>query len=125
MESRFSYDFSNVRIHTDEAAAKSAYSVNALAYTLGNDIVFGEGQYQPNALVGRRLLAHELTHVVQQLSADRNIAGQLNRKRRGLSSISQPMTGSRGLAGILQRRQARPQRDPNAGGTCRQTTLGR
>jgi hypothetical protein len=66
MESRFGYDFSNIRIHTDETAAKSAYSVNALAYTVGNDIVFGEGQYKPNSLDGRKLLAHELTHVVQQ-----------------------------------------------------------
>jgi uncharacterized protein DUF4157 len=66
MESRFSYDFSKVRIHTDKRATGSAKSVNALAYTIGNDIVFGEGQYQPNTLTGRRLLAHELTHVVQQ-----------------------------------------------------------
>jgi hypothetical protein len=66
MESRFGFDFSKVRIHTDETAAKSAYSVNSLAYTVGNDIVFGEGQYNPNSLDGRKLLAHELTHVVQQ-----------------------------------------------------------
>ena len=66
MESRFGYDFSKVRIHADEKAAKSAYSVNALAYTVGNDIVFEEGQYKPNSLDGRKLLVHELTHVVQQ-----------------------------------------------------------
>ena len=66
MESRFGYDFGNVRIHTDERATKSAYLVNALAYTVGNDIVFEEGQYNPNSLDGRKLLAHELTHVVQQ-----------------------------------------------------------
>ena len=66
MESRFGYDFSRVRIHTDERAAESAQSVNALAYTIGNDITFGDGQYQPNAVEGRRLLAHELTHVIQQ-----------------------------------------------------------
>jgi hypothetical protein len=66
MESRFGYDFSNVKIHTDAIAAKSAQSINALAYTSGNSIVFGEGQYSPNSDSGKRLLAHELTHVVQQ-----------------------------------------------------------
>src|SRR5215212_4169292 len=65
MESRFGYDFSNVRVHADEKAARSAQSVNALAYTIGNDIVF-EGQYKPDTLEGKRLLAHELTHVLQQ-----------------------------------------------------------
>jgi hypothetical protein len=68
MESRFGgYDFSNVRIHTDEMTARSARSVNATAYTIGNDIMFDEGQYTPNTLEGRRLLAHELTHVIQQV----------------------------------------------------------
>jgi hypothetical protein len=66
MESRFGHDFSKVRIHADERAARSARSVNALAYTIGNDIIFGEGQYHSNTIEGRRLLAHELTHVVQQ-----------------------------------------------------------
>lgn len=69
MESRFGgYDFGNVNVHTEERAARSAQNVNALAYTMGNNIVFGEGQYKPNTLEGRRLLAHELTHVVQQAS---------------------------------------------------------
>jgi Domain of unknown function (DUF4157) len=68
METRFGgvYDLSNVRIHTDAVAAKSAESVNALAYTVGNDIVFGQGQYRPGTIEGKRLLAHELTHVAQQ-----------------------------------------------------------
>jgi uncharacterized protein DUF4157 len=66
MESRFGYNFSNVRIHTSEKAASSARSMNALAYTIGNNIVFGQGQYQPNTHSGQKLLAHELTHVVQQ-----------------------------------------------------------
>jgi hypothetical protein len=69
MESRFGYDFSTVRIHADERATRSAQWVNALAYTAGNDIVFGQGHYQPSTLEGRRLLAHELTHVVQQTNA--------------------------------------------------------
>lgn len=66
LEPRFGgHNFSNVRIHTDERAVRSANSVKALAYTLGNDIAFGDGQYQPNRLEGKRLLAHELTHVIQ------------------------------------------------------------
>jgi hypothetical protein len=66
MEFRFGYDFNNIRIHTGETAARSARSVNALAYTIGKDIVFGDGQYRPDTLEGRRLLAHELTHAIQQ-----------------------------------------------------------
>jgi hypothetical protein len=60
------FDFSQVRIHTDAQAAESARSVNAAAYTVGRDIVFGTGQYQPHTRQGQRLLAHELTHVAQQ-----------------------------------------------------------
>jgi len=67
-ESRIGYDFSNVKIHTDTVAAKSAQSINALAYTTGNHIVFNQNQYQPETTSGKKLLAHELTHVVQQNS---------------------------------------------------------
>lgn len=65
-EPRFNRDFSDVRIHTDSQAAQSAQRINALAYTKGNNIVFNQGQYQPTSESGRRLMAHELTHVVQQ-----------------------------------------------------------
>ncbi len=65
-EPRFGCDFSNVRIHTDVQAAESAQAVNAQAYTVGQDVVFGAGQYAPRTTAGKRLLAHELTHVVQQ-----------------------------------------------------------
>ncbi len=65
-EPRFGYDFSNVRIHNDSAAAKSAHSINALAYTSGNNIVFNQNQYSPDTDTGKKLLAHELTHVIQQ-----------------------------------------------------------
>lgn len=68
MEPRFSHDFSQVRIHTDERAVQSAQAVDALAYTVGQDVVFGAGQYAPASTIGKRLLAHELTHVVQQAS---------------------------------------------------------
>lgn len=69
MESRFGHDFGNVRIHTDARAAASARSVQALAYTVGQHIVFGAGQYAPHGSAGRQLLAHELAHVVQQSAA--------------------------------------------------------
>ncbi|PPL00688.1 protein of unknown function [Parapedobacter indicus] len=65
-EPRFGYDFSNVRIHTGGDAAQSADRINALAYTAGTHIVFNTGQYRPGSENGKRLLAHELTHVVQQ-----------------------------------------------------------
>jgi hypothetical protein len=66
MEPRFAHDFSRVRVHTDGRATKSALAVNALAYTVGHDVVFGAGQYRPSTTQGQGLLAHELAHVVQQ-----------------------------------------------------------
>ena len=65
-EPRFGYDFSGVKIHTDAIAAKSAQSINALAYTSGHSIVFNNGQYSPYTDAGKHLLAHELTHIIQQ-----------------------------------------------------------
>jgi hypothetical protein len=65
-EPRFRQDFSHVRVHDDSKAAESARSVHASAYTVGGHIVFGEGQYSPASEEGRRLVAHELAHVVQQ-----------------------------------------------------------
>ncbi|SHH64563.1 protein of unknown function [Chryseolinea serpens] len=68
-EPKLGYDFSKVKIHDDAPAHASSRSINALAYTHGEHIVFGEGQYQPHTTPGKKLLAHELTHVVQQGSA--------------------------------------------------------
>ena len=68
MESRLGADFSDVRIHTDSKASDSARSVQAHAYTVGSDVVFQSGKYQPESDSGKRMLAHELTHVVQQRS---------------------------------------------------------
>jgi len=65
-ESRMGYDFSQVKIHNDDVASKSAASINALAYTTGNNIVFRQNQYSPETDSGKKLLAHELTHVIQQ-----------------------------------------------------------
>lgn len=66
MEPRFGHDFSRVRVHTDAQAADSAREVHARAYTSGRDVAFGTGQFAPGTTEGRRLLAHELTHVLQQ-----------------------------------------------------------
>ena len=66
MESRFGYDFSGVRVHTDGRATESARSLGAEAYAIGNDVVFAAPNYAPATPAGVRLLAHELTHVVQQ-----------------------------------------------------------
>ena len=68
MESRLGHDFGDVRVHTDSRAHDSAKAVNAHAYTAGNNIVFQRDQYSPDTDAGKRTLAHELTHVVQQRS---------------------------------------------------------
>ncbi len=68
-EPRFGHDFGRVRVHTGAQAAESARDVDALAYTVGRDLVFGAGQYAPQTSAGQKLLAHELTHAVQQSTA--------------------------------------------------------
>jgi hypothetical protein len=77
MSPRFGRDFSQVRVHRDAQAAESATAVGALAYTVGKDVVFGRGQYSPGSSAGQKLLAHELTHVVQQGCADHASRGTL------------------------------------------------
>jgi len=100
MEQRFGYDFSRVRVHTDGAAEQSARDVNAKAYTVDHDIVFGDELLALQAPVGRRLLAHELTHVVQQSElADIRLAQ--SGEKRGLSPTS----------GLLQRDPRQTARD--------------
>ena len=69
-EPRFGRGLSQVRIHTGREASSTATAIRARAYTLGADVVFAPGQYQPDSSRGRRLLAHELTHVIQQGRAD-------------------------------------------------------
>ncbi len=66
MESAFGASFGDVRVHTDERASRSAESVGANAYTVGSDVVFRSGQFNPGSAAGQRTIAHELTHVVQQ-----------------------------------------------------------
>lgn len=72
MESRFGHDFSQVRVHTDQQAAESARAVNAHAYTVGQDIAFAGGKYDPDSNSGRHLLAHELAHTIQQRGLQRS-----------------------------------------------------
>jgi hypothetical protein len=69
MQTRFGEDLSDVRVHTDSHAARSAQAVSAHAYTVGSHIAFGTGRYAPHTVTGRRTLAHELTHVLQQRGA--------------------------------------------------------
>ena len=88
MEQRFGHDFSRVLVHSGASAEQSAQDVNANAYTVGHDMVFGTGRFAPGTHEGRRLIAHELTHVVQQSGADGIYTGQSNEKR-DLSSIQE------------------------------------
>jgi hypothetical protein len=77
MEPLFGFDLSHVRVHTDAMSAQSALDIGALAYAAGRHVVFAPGQFQPASPEGKRLLAHELTHVVQQSSSGSSIPGQL------------------------------------------------
>src|SRR5262245_23620893 len=91
MEQRFGHDFSRVRVHSGAVAEQSAQQVDASAYTVGHDIVFGAGQFTPGTLEGRRLIAHELTHVVQQSQAAGSIMGERGDKH-GVSPIGPSTT---------------------------------
>jgi hypothetical protein len=87
-KSRLGLDFNSVRIHTGPAADNAARSLNARAFTLGNQVVFANGEYQPQSNSGKHLLAHELTHVVQQRHGAQQIqrqprAGEATEARRG------------------------------------------
>lgn len=82
MQFRFGHDFSQVRVHADARAGDSARALDARAYTVGRDVVFAPEQYRPGTAEGRRLLAHELTHVVQQAGTDEMKVGQNHEKRR-------------------------------------------
>jgi lysozyme family protein len=99
MESRFGYDFGQVRVHTGSRADAAARAVEARAFALSDDIVFGDGQYDPHGAEGRRLLAHELTHVIQQQPAARAKATQLTTAPT-VSRHAQPMS--------IQRQKATP-----------------
>ncbi len=99
MESRFKQDFSHVRIHTNAQAHRSTQAVNARAYTVGQNIAFESGQYAPNSSRGRQLLAHELTHVIQQRGVQPpTSAHQLNIDTPHSSAESEAQTIGSGIA---------------------------
>lgn len=114
MEGRFRHDFRNVRVHADHRAGDSADAVEAHAYTVGHHIVFGRGRYTPTTSEGRKLLAHELTHVVQQGGGDAPagrlpIAGDSNteeRQARRNGELAGPVAGVAG-GPRLQRKKRR------------------
>jgi peptidoglycan hydrolase-like protein with peptidoglycan-binding domain len=105
MEPRFGHDFSGVRVHTDNRAAESAQAVNALAYTAGNNVVFGAGQFAPQTHSGKRLMAHELAHVVQQnqtagLQTKLQVGPVGDQYERQADSIADQVTGGHGVTPI-------------------------
>lgn len=103
MEQRFGHDFSQVRVHTDSAAERSAKDVNANAYTVGHDIVFGAGGFAFGTQEGRRLIAHELTHVVQQSGSVGMSSGRRNGQR-SPASMSYHTRGLKTNSGTLLQR---------------------
>jgi Domain of unknown function (DUF4157) len=102
-EPRFGHDFSRVRVHSDRRALVSAGTVGALAYTVGPDIVFGSGQYVPRSEMGRRLLAHELTHVVQQRQGMSGATIKPSPAREGMDATLQPQSILVAQGKVLQR----------------------
>jgi hypothetical protein len=103
-ETRFGANFSQVRVHTDTHAARTASSINAKAFTVGRDIAFGAGQFSPDSQTGRRLLAHELTHVVQQ-----GAAPDLMRLDSPAAVLQmQTLVGNRVLARLIENRMPQP-----------------
>jgi hypothetical protein len=88
-EPRFGHDFSRVRVHADGKAAQSARAVDAMAYTVGPNIVFGAGRHNPQSPEGRHLIAHELTHTIQQRNAQqKSLTPPLHRETHTLADTS-------------------------------------
>ena len=108
MEPRFGHDFSRVRVHADASAAEAAQAMHARAYTVGQDIVFGAGQYAPSTRKGRELLAHELVHTIQQTSSLGVSTAQLDNQ----PSSSEEIEAGQVAHSVL--RQATPVPDPIA-----------
>ncbi|MFO1058743.1 MAG: DUF4157 domain-containing protein [Dongiaceae bacterium] len=102
MEPRFGRDLGHVRVHADAGAARSARRIDAVAYTAGRDIVFGAGRYAPHSPEGRRLIAHELAHTIQQ--------GRPAPRRSAAASRRRPRRrGRAAAAGRRMREQVLPQ----------------
>jgi hypothetical protein len=98
MESHFGYDFGAVRIHSDSTAATSAREVNAKAYTVGRHIAMGKDQYAPHTFEGRKLLGHELTHVVHQAGGAQGVPA-LQRKPESTATPAKTFNFSPSLSG--------------------------
>ncbi|HUI83247.1 MAG TPA: DUF4157 domain-containing protein [Candidatus Binatia bacterium] len=94
-EPRFGCDFSGVRVHADSVAADAAEAVNSAAYTVGHDIVFGSGRYNSTSTAGRELLAHELTHVVQQSRASHSVGSAQEAEAEASRSAGRMVSGKR------------------------------
>jgi hypothetical protein len=91
MESRFGTTFDDVRIHADSQAATSAESLGANAFTTGRDIYFASGQYSPTSNDGQKLLAHELTHTIQQQQGKQATSVLPNRDGLPIGSPEDPL----------------------------------
>jgi Domain of unknown function (DUF4157) len=121
MESRFGRNFGSVRIHTDAAAARASRMMSAEAFTVGGDIHFAEGRYRPDTLPGRRLLAHELTHTVQQGGASTGaiarssdaISHPHDASEREAESVADRVAAGSPVATGIARSPAMIQRDAN------------
>ena len=103
MEPRFGADFADVRVHTGDKAAASTRAVQALAYTVGHDVVFGGGQFAPMTKTGKGLLAHELAHVIQQSVAPGTPAVQRQPSHSGPRSINPRSLSDTELAAEYER----------------------
>lgn len=122
MEAKFRSDFSHVRVHTDATASQSALMLNARAYTVGTDIVFGAGEYEPHTADGRKLLAHELSHVVQQSGASHQTATaspataeqEAGRLSHAIESSASVRVSARAPVGAIQRQGNKNPKDDTA-----------
>lgn len=117
MEVRFGKDFSRVRVHTDGRAAQSARAVNALAYTVGEHIIFGSGRYAPLTHMGQRLTAHELAHVVQQTRGGTGAVSpaQADHLERGAHAAAAAIDGGAAPVGVKAFSAVRIARTPGPG----------
>lgn len=95
------YDFSSVRVHTDAKAAQSAQAVNALAYTVKQDIVFSQGEYEPHTERGQRLLAHELVHTIQQAGNSDNSPVQRQEAQPEAEASQETATSTEDVSGAV------------------------
>src|SRR5216684_424434 len=113
MESRMGADFSNVKIHTGREAQHMSEDINAKAFTHGPDIFLRQGEFSPNSWAGKELLAHELTHTVQQQGGSRFDGDGINRAELGSNTLRPPIQNhdSRGLPAIQRKEKADPAPD--------------